>query len=153
MSEVWVRDQVVRRFAWMLAVPYFVVTSTHSLATPRWGNSMEVEHLMYITDGQETLECQGIEICEDLAEALRAAHERRLWPDPKKLDAKFAPRIIFTDMGAMPCCENMHKGAVCTICDDHQKNEKDLSIPGIPVPCCEDSYNNGACIVCGKSDQ
>lgn len=86
------------------------------------------------------------DIAQDMAATLNVAHERRLWPDSKS-------RLIATDMGAMPCCEDAHKGVVCTICDDHRKTEKYLSIPGIPVPCCEDSYNNGACIVCGKSDQ
>jgi len=60
----------MKRWLWLLAMPYVVTGST---GTWREGNSL-VTGIRRVG----TMQCEGtLEECEDLAEALNAAHERR----------------------------------------------------------------------------
>jgi len=49
-------------------------------------------------------------VAEDIAEALNEAHEKRTHPSQN-------PRVRVTDSGTYPCCEDLHRGFICSMCD------------------------------------
>lgn len=61
----------MRRLIWLLAFPYVVATSTYQVMCSK-GPIIKTDR------GIGTMTCDGTqEECEDLAEALNSAHERR----------------------------------------------------------------------------
>lgn len=124
----------MRRWAWLLVLPWAIVNDM------TWPIKYICEQVA-IPDDVEGFKTTDQEYCLDIAAALNEARERRIHP-PKIEGHAFTPndsvrpRMVVTDSGTFPCCEDEHKGFLCSVCEPIAPGAK-------PCPCPEQKFEGG----------